>query len=743
MRRSGSTRGATPRGAAAGLTLAVLLGAAPLVASSPARGAPAPADSARTAPASRDTASIWVAPPPKTPLLAAPAPAYVPTKSAPPAPADTSAPVATPVSTPGAAPGAARRSGPSAIDTTEATVRLEALRKRGDVSLTEVLRGRAGVLVGLFPGFGTPDGSIAVPDAGSRIRPWPATAVADRATDRTVVASVPLFLGAPDLATAWDGPDADGVDAFTLLWLDQGGVPEPFRSAGGLLASPRAESYAAAAMPGEIVGGNHPRSALYYRKGERGALDTGARFSSPLLARGIAAAFTRHASDELPPFLSSLSTRYNVAAGLPRLGPVHAWVEGTIFEKRTEVDIRDGYAGYLALNGIDAIRERAEWASRAMALHGRAGGTGSRLDATGTLRVGDATRTQVDYAGARERWAFPETALEGDASWRAGGPWTATGALDLSSRRVSYRADSVAALSRRIESARVAGGMRRPLGGGWNGGFEGAVDAREGDATLLDARLSLWRAGARGRLRLDVESAHERPSYVDLETPLKTYGFFDPTGPAKPGSYVRAGDPSLRARSLRGALASAELAASRSIRLSASGALRRLGDDFGWNASRIETPDSVLVFDVAGPRGSGWAAFGSLGLDATAGPLRARGLGWIRGSGARSPQAGSPPRRGFEGTADLFVVLFGGDLPLHVDLSAHATGPRAGLIRAPALVSWDAGLRADFGSAGAFFEFDNVLDERVPSAIYEIDTDSGAPLPRRTFHFGIVWYLLD
>jgi hypothetical protein len=91
----------------------------------------------------------------------------------------------------------------------------------------------------------------------------------------------------------------------------------------------------------------------------------------------------------------------------------------------------------------------------------------------------------------------------------------------------------------------------------------------------------------------------------------------------------------------------------------------------------------------------------------------------------------------------LRASLFGGDLPLELGAEAHAMGPRHGLIRAPSSVTWDGSLRADFGSAAVFFQLSNAFDQRVPSTLYEISTDTAVLLPRREFHFGIVWYLID
>ena len=119
-------------------------------------------------------------------------------------------------------------------------------------------------------------------------------------------------------------------------------------------------------------------------------------------------------------------------------------------------------------------------------------------------------------------------------------------------------------------------------------------------------------------------------------------------------------------------------------------------------------------------------------------------MAWARGGpDALSPRAGSPPRKGLDAALALRAKLFGGDLPLELGAEAHVQGPRRGIIRAPATVAWDGTLRADFGSAAIFFQFSNIFDRRVPSALYEISTDSAVLLPRRTFHFGVVWHLMD
>jgi hypothetical protein len=634
----------------------------------------------------------------------------------------------------------------AASDSVSPALALEALRKHGEGTLEEVLRGRRPVLLGLLPSFGPVTAAAVLPDAGSPVRPWPLGTVADHATDRTVISGMPLFFGVPDLATAWEGTDADGVESFDLLWLDRDLAPGPLRAAGDLLARPRAQSYASVAMPGGARAGKRARSALYYRKGDGGALDTGARFSSPLLARGIALSFTRHETDLVGPFLDALSSRYHAAAGLPRLGPFDAWVEGRVFEKRSEIAIPGGYAEYdagdLGTGGFGTVRSRAEWAKKDLALHVRA--AGERVDAAGSLRVGRATRTQVGYSGERERWAFPEVALDVSTAWSPPGDWTWTWSGEASSRRVDYRADSAASFRPRVGSARGALGLRRALGERLSAAAEVAADLREGEPTVVDGRLSIWGGGARAKIRLDVESAHERPSHVDLLTPFRRLDFADVLVLPKPVRYVREGNPRLRPRALRGALAAGSLALARGLTLQGSGSLRRVSHDFGWDGIRTETADTIYVNDVARARGDAWAAHAAIGCSVAAGPIRAHGLGWVRDAArAHTPRAGSPPRRGLDASLALRAVLFGGDLPLELGAEAHATGRREGLIRAPSLVTWDAALRADFGAAAVYFELTNVFDRDVPSAVYEISTDAGVPLPLRAFHFGVVWYLID
>jgi hypothetical protein len=576
-----------------------------------------------------------------------------------------------------------------------------------------------------------------LPDAGTRVRPWPLGIAAERSTDRTVIAGFPYSLAIPDLAVAWDDPEGDGFEIQEWRTLDASPAPSPFRSAGALLAAPRAEAFHDFAMPGAPRASNRARSALTYRRGDGGALDTGARCASPLLARGLAFSYARHASDGILPLRSHLSTRYEAAAGLPRVGPLSLWLEGSRFRRTIEVDIPGGYGANLG-----APHARGEWSAEEVALHGRA--SGDRLRGEGAFRLGRAARTQVDYGNGRERWRSPEASVSASVARDPANArgWTWTGAVDAASRQVEYRVDSIPAFDPRFESIRVAVGGERALLAGVRIGITSAFDARERDRPFVDGRVSLWGSGRQGSARVDFESAHERPSWVDRLTPPRDSLVLGPSGETV--RLFRSGDPSLRARALRGALGTGTLRVARGVSLAGSGALRRASDDFGWDATRTEWPDSVVILDVARKRGDGWVSYAAFAARFDRSWLRLRGMGWIRGGpGALSPTAGTPPRRGMEGAAALRASLFGGDLPLELGAEAHALGPRRGLIRAPSTVTWDGSLRADFGSAAVIFQLSNVFDRKTPSNLYEISTDTAVLLPRREFHFGIVWYLTD
>jgi len=617
-------------------------------------------------------------------------------------------------------------------DTNGLVIRVDRARKMGDLSLNELLRTRRPVALQTAPSFEPAFGTPGLPATGDPIRPVPGFLPGDRATDRTVIADVPDVIGAPGLATAWRSPESEGIDPFDFVAIDSSFVPESFRAPDQLFTRPPGVSYTELAMP-DPPHPYHVRSALMYRKGDGSLLDTAARFSTPLFARGVAASFVRHEADALTPFLTSLSSRYHLAAGIVRSGPVRAWAEGRLFQMRMELGDPGGYA-----SGLE--HARAEWASRDAALH--AVGIVSGLRAAGTVRVGEGKSTQIGYGdlntyGGRERWRFPEVSadLRVEANDSLGWIWSAAG--QGSTRRVEYR-DELTSFVSRLGAGRVALGLRRAGATGIAASVAG--DAREGDAPFVDARVSVWTASRRARLRIDGEWAHERPTWVDLFSPERVdtlLGF---------NTLVlrRSGATDLRARTMNGALAAASIRATPGVELRAFGSGHRVTDDFGWNASRTDTAGTVVVTDVAGVRGSGWLWHVGAGIDATVGPLLARGVAWTRGeSDGLSPRAGSPPRAGADGAVAVHAAFFQGDLPLELEATVHATGPRHGLIEAPALATWDARLRVDFQNAGVFVNFTNVFDRIVPSSIYEIDRDGGAPLPGRAFSFGIVWYLWD
>lgn len=623
-----------------------------------------------------------------------------------------------------------RVAAPSVVD-------FEAQRKTGDVSLERALQGRRSALLLPLPLFGTPTGALEVPDAGSRLRISPLGSVADVATDRTLVSAASYGIGLLDLASTLDAPRADGVETLDLSALGGTLRPEPFDRAGALLAEIPAERAITRGLPGEGRRERRAKSALYYSNGDAGILDTGARFVTSSLGRGFGGSYARHDADGISPLHHEVSTRYALALGLPRALKQSLWVEGDIFDWTVEDDA-------IAINpftsAVEPVLGRAEINSRTLTLHGR--GTGQR-PSRWTIRAGEAKRTRVEPDGRRERWEFPEWSATWNGelgTWRG---WTPIASLRGDSRKVEF-ADSVPQFAPRREEARAGAGLRRSLGPG--GGVEAdvAIDWRETAPTLLDGRVSTWREGSRASGRIDLEWAHERPSWVDLLTPERVV-----TAPRLPDGakwlrLSRAGDPGLQPRRLSGALARGSYVVSRALAFSAEGSVRRLHDDFGWDLSRLDTADTLFLDASAALRGDGWVSHGALSFSFRPGPLRLRGLGWARGGSDRlSPQAGSPPRYGGDGAAFLHVVLFQGDLPVDVGFDLHAQGPQADVVRGPGWAAWNASVRADFGPAGAFFEFNNVFDRRVPSAVFDAVTDRAVPMPGRAFQFGVVWYLFD
>jgi len=416
------------------------------------------------------------------------------------------------------------------------------------------------------------------------------------------------------------------------------------------------------------------------------------------------------------------------------------WVEGDIF-KWTVEDEADSVNPFTS--AIETFLGRAEIASRSLTLHARA--VGERRLSRWTLRAGEAKRTRVKPDGSRERWEFPEWSLWWNGELGSARGWTPLASLHADSRRVELALEGDPLFAPRREEARVAAGLRRSLGRAGGAEANVAVDWREASPTLLEGRLSTWGETSRASGRIDFEWAHERPSWVDLFSPERVASVPPPSAfYPKALRLSRSGDPSLEARRLAGALARGSYALSRALKFEAEGAVRRLDDDFGWELSRLETVDTLFVDVRAAPRGDGWVSHGAISLLFQPGPVRLHGLGWARGGPDRlSPRAGSPPRFGADGAAAVRLSLFHGDLPVDLGFELHAQGPRRGTVREPARAVLDGSIHADFGPAGAFFEFDNVLDHRVPSAIYDVANDRAVPMPGRALRFGVVWYLLD
>ncbi|HXL14614.1 MAG TPA: hypothetical protein VN972_00900, partial [Methylomirabilota bacterium] len=334
-------------------------------------------------------------------------------------------------------------------------------------------------------------------------------------------------------------------------------------------------------------------------------------------------------------------------------------------------------------------------------------------------------------------------AADGLFSWHPARSLTWIGSVEAASRKVVYRAGSLPAFEPRRGEARARLGSRYALGSSGGVGIDAAYDMRETQPGFLDARASLWGNASLARGRIDVESAHERPSWVDLLTPATRDTFYSPSTFFQT-DLSRAGDPTIRPRRLTGALGSVGLTPIRGLELELSGSYRRVTRDFGWNVSADTVAGVYEVSSLAGERGSGWLSHAALGWEYRRGAIRARGVGWIRGGpDSLSPQSGSPPRRALDAALELRAILFKGDLPLRFGVESHARGSRRGLIRESGRVTWDGTLSADFGAAGVYLRVRDVFDQRPGSAIWDPAAPSGAPLPGRTFQAGVAWSLLD
>ncbi len=481
------------------------------------------------------------------------------------------------------------------------------------------------------------------------------------------------------------------------------------------------------------------RSALYYGSGEGGVLDTGARFVSSSIGRGVGGSYARHEADGISPLRRGISSRYALAAGLPRALGHTFWVEGSLFQWDVE---DEAWHVDPFTSDVTTAPARAEVSSRDLTLHARR--SGDRWASAWTLRGGNAKRTRVDVDGGRERWEYPGWAAEWNGTLEPSPGWTALGLLSATSRRIEYRVDQSPLFDPRRETAKVGAGLRRSLAATAGIGVDLTADWRETESTLLNGRVSMWGDGTRAKGRVDLEWSHERPSWVDLLSPTRVIDAPHLPDFVKTLRLERSGDPSLAPRTLAGGLARGSFEFSRRFQLEAEGSVRRVHDDFGWGLSIVDTIDTLFVNTHAANRGDGWTSYGALGFLLRPGPGRLRGLAWVRGGPDNlSPQSASPPQYGGELSADIRVTLFKGDLPLELGFDLHAQGPREGLFDEPGSASSDISARADFGAAGAFAQFDNVFDRRVPSAIYDVSGGQPVDMPGRSFHFGLVWYLFD
>jgi len=625
------------------------------------------------------------------------------------------------------------RIGPMSVDFNEQ-------RKRGDVTLGEAFRARRASLLLPIPLFGPPVGSLQVPDVGTRIRLSNLDLVdPDGATQRTLLSASDFGIGIPDLAMTVDSPNLQGVENLDWNALPYTWAPDPFTRPGMLDSEPSADPGILHVMPGERAPARRMRSALYYGNGDSGEKQAGAEFTSPTLARGVAGSYMRQQSDGLVPLGHSKSTRYMLATGLPSFLGHTLWVQGRIFDWNLE----DRSAGIDSFTGLPTeVRGRAEIDTRDLALHARAGG--DRWESRWLLQASGDKRTSVEAFGAREGWELPEERVSWNGFAGTSSGWTALAGADLATRQIRYRAAQGEDFDIRRNTARAQAGLRKSLGK--DSGFESVVagDWQETNPSFVDGRASLWGRSARAAGRVDLEWAHERPSWYDQLAPPRTWTGFRSTD-GHPIFLEREGNPALVPRLLAGALARGNYEVSHALAIEVEGSARRVQDDFGWTVSRVDSPDTLFVTTRAANLGDGIVSYGGLAVRLLTRGLSFRGEGWARG-GPRglNPIAGGPPRLGADASLDGRLVLFKGDLPLEAGLEMHAQGPREGIIRAPGVVSFDAALRADLGSAGAFLEFLNVFDRRdLPSAILDLSTDSADPMPGRALHIGLVWYLFD
>jgi len=138
------------------------------------------------------------------------------------------------------------------------------------------------------------------------------------------------------------------------------------------------------------------------------------------------------------------------------------------------------------------------------------------------VRLSDSKRTQIAPDASRERWRLPEVLLTGTTEWSPSNSLTWIASGSARSQRVSYRVGPLPEFQPRRKAARVGLGFRHPFGSRSGLGADAAYDARETEPGLWDARASIWSQSTKFRGRLDFESAHERPTWIDKLTPQRT-----------------------------------------------------------------------------------------------------------------------------------------------------------------------------------------------------------------------------
>ncbi len=616
---------------------------------------------------------------------------------------------------------------------------MHAERKLGAASLADAVRLRRAAIAVALPLSGPTQGSLLVPGGGGPLRLDGAGPGFEGTTDEPLIGSVALGWGAPSLAFALNDPGGDPTDALDLDAIEFPVERASFRGPGEALSRPIPKGPVFGAARMDTAGGS--KTTLLYQKGTGNGQLTGIRFQTTAFHRRFYASYGRNQANGWTPLKETESARYELRAELGRVGGHRFDLEGSLYERTIEDS-----AGTPPERGGES-----EWDRRHLALS--AVREASRSSDALRIRLSSEKETWIQSsdlnlspeAGSRERWEFPAVGVDGSATWRATSALTWVASIEAASRKVLFRADSLPAFEPRRGQARVHAGSRFALGSGAGAGLDAAYDVREAQPGFWDARASVWGKTRHVRGRLDLESANDRPSYMDLFTPPRLRALFSSPGyPFQASEIFRSGNPGLKPRRLTGAIGSAGFDLFEGFTVECSGSYRRVTDDFGWNVSADTSGGVYRVSSVAGARGSGRLSHGAIGWEFRRGAIRSRGVGWIRGGpDSLSPRSGSPPRRAIDAAVELKLVLFQGDLPLRLGVESHARGPRRGLIRETGVVTWDGSLSADFGSAGAYVRVRDAFDRRPGSAMWDPTLPDGAAMPGRIVQAGVTWNLLD